>query len=135
MRWWTRTGYRANATLAAMLPSIADPVQRPTDFFVRLREDLSPNAWREARERVDDGEILVLPDIDRRAVTGLKFSALLPERLAVATVAARLADFAGARAVLTEPVRLQLASSVSAANLGMIRRHDPSSLAGSSRTT
>lgn len=36
---------------------------------------------------------------------------MLPERLAVATVAARLADFEGARAALTEPVRLQLAPS------------------------
>ncbi|MFD2353726.1 hypothetical protein ACFSTC_37415 [Nonomuraea ferruginea] len=49
----------------------------------------------------------MLPDVDRRAVNGLKFSAVLPERLAVATVAARLADFDGARAVLVEPVRLQ----------------------------
>lgn len=45
---------------------------------------------------------LVLPDVDRRAVRGLKFSATLPERLAVATVAARLADFESARSVLGE---------------------------------
>ncbi|MEV5554915.1 DEAD/DEAH box helicase [Nonomuraea wenchangensis] len=107
VRWWTWAGYRANATLAATLPSIADPVQRPTDLFVRLREDLTPAIWQEARSGVGDGEILVLPDVDRRAVSGLKFSAVLPERLAVATVAARLADFDGARAVLAEPVRLQ----------------------------
>ncbi|WP_196444103.1 DUF6294 family protein [Planomonospora sp. ID67723] len=39
----------------------------------------------------------MLPDVDRRAVSGLKFSAVLPERLAAATdtVAARLADFNG----------------------------------------
>ncbi|WP_123977643.1 hypothetical protein [Streptomyces sp. Ag109_O5-1] len=49
------------------------------------------------------GENLVLPDVDRRAVRGLKFSAALPERLAVATVAARLADFEGACSVLGEP--------------------------------
>ncbi|GAT68883.1 ATP-dependent helicase [Planomonospora sphaerica] len=111
VRWWTWAGYRANATLAATLPSIADPVQRPTDFSVRLREDLTPAAWQEARSRAGDGELLVLPDVDRRAVSGLKFSAVLPERLAVATVAARMADFDGARAALTEPVRLQLASN------------------------
>jgi ATP-dependent Lhr-like helicase len=45
--------------------------------------------------------------VDRRAVRGLKFSAALPERLAVATVAARLADFQSARAALEEPVRFQ----------------------------
>lgn len=110
VRWWTWAGYRANATLTATLPSIADPVQRPTDFSVRLREDLTPAAWREARDSTGSGEILVLPDVDRRAVAGLKFSAVLPERLAVATVAGRLADFEGARAAMTEPVRLHLAA-------------------------
>jgi ATP-dependent Lhr-like helicase len=108
VRWWTWAGYRANATLAATLPSIADPVQRPTDFFVRLREDLTPEIWREARSSVGNGEILVLPDVDRRAVSGRKFSAVLPERLAMATMAARMADLDGAHAVLAEPVRLQL---------------------------
>ncbi|MEO3875904.1 DEAD/DEAH box helicase [Nonomuraea sp. B12E4] len=108
VRWWTWAGYRANATLAATLPSIADPVQRPTDFSVRLREDLTPEMWREARSSVGNGEILVLPDVDRRAASGLKFSVVLPERLAIATMAARMADLDGARAVLTEPVRLQL---------------------------
>ncbi|HCA87291.1 MAG TPA: ATP-dependent helicase [Streptomyces sp.] len=104
VRWWTWAGYRANATLAATLQPVADPLQRPTDCWLRLREDLTPADWRAARESV--GENLVLPDVDPRAVRGLKFSAALPERLAVATVAARLADFESARAVLSEPARL-----------------------------
>ncbi|WP_367323614.1 DEAD/DEAH box helicase [Streptomyces sp. HUAS ZL42] len=105
VRWWTWAGYGANATLASTLQAVTDPLQRPTDSWLRLREDLTPDAWRAARESV--GENLVLPDVDRRAVRGLKFSAALPERLAVATVAARLADFDSARAVLGEPVRFQ----------------------------
>ncbi|MFF3456053.1 DEAD/DEAH box helicase [Streptomyces sp. NPDC002730] len=109
VRWWTWAGYRANATLTATLSSVADPVQRPTDGFVRLREDLTAEMWRGAR--ADAGEALVLPDVDRRAVRGLKFSAALPERLAVATVAARLADFNGASAALAEPVRLLITRS------------------------
>ncbi|MFD8522119.1 DEAD/DEAH box helicase [Streptomyces capillispiralis] len=104
VRWWTWAGYRANATLATTLRSVTDPLQRPTDCWLRLREDLTAADWRAAREGV--GENLVLPDVDLRAVRGLKFSAALPERLAVATVAARLADFESARAVLSEPVRL-----------------------------
>lgn len=107
VRWWTWAGYRANATIAATLPSISDPVQRPTDCYVRLREDLTPGMWRTAFEAADGGSALVLPDVDPRAVHGLKFSAALPQRLAIATVAARLADFDGARAVLTEPVRFE----------------------------
>lgn len=42
-----------------------------------------------------------------RAIRGLKFSAALPQRFAVAMVAARPADFEGARAVLGAPVRFQ----------------------------
>ncbi|MBW3704085.1 ATP-dependent helicase [Streptomyces griseus] len=105
VRWWTWAGYRANATLSATLPSVADPVQRPTDCYVRLREDLTPDMWRESREAASSSPALVLPDIDRRAVHGLKFSAALPQRLAVATVAGRLADFEGARSALDETVR------------------------------
>ncbi|RPK89955.1 hypothetical protein EES46_14205 [Streptomyces sp. ADI98-10] len=105
LRWWTWAGNRANATLSATPPSVADPVQRPTDCYVRLREDLTPDMWRESREAANGSPALVLPDVDRRAVHGLPFSAALPERLAVATAAARLADFEGARAALGEAVR------------------------------
>ncbi|MFI5886552.1 DEAD/DEAH box helicase [Streptomyces sp. NPDC051554] len=105
VRWWTWAGYRANATLAATLQSVTDPLQRPTDSWLRLRENLTPADWRAACDNV--GENLVLPDVDRRAVRGLKFSAALPERLAVATVAARLADFENAGLVLGEPTRFQ----------------------------
>lgn len=105
VRWWTWAGYRANATLASTFASIADPVQRPTDCYLRLREDLNPNMWRTAIDAVHAGPTLVLPDVDHRAVRGLKFSAALPQRLAVATLAARLADFESARAVLSEATR------------------------------
>ncbi|MFD5635746.1 DEAD/DEAH box helicase [Streptomyces sp. NPDC127077] len=105
VRWWTWAGYRANATLTATLQSVTDPLQRPTDSWLRVREDLTPTDWRTALDSV--GENLVLPDVDPRAVRGLKFSAALPQRLAIATVAARLADFDSARAVLGEPVRFQ----------------------------
>lgn len=108
VRWWTWAGYRANATLAATLPSVTDPIQRPTDCCVRLREDLTPDMWRVARDGADGGAALVLPDVDHRAVHGLKFSAALPDRLAVATVAARLADFDGARCALQDRVQFHI---------------------------
>ncbi|MFJ9557837.1 DEAD/DEAH box helicase [Nocardiopsis sp. NPDC101807] len=111
MRWWTWAGYRANATLTATMSSVTDPVQRPTDLSVRLREDVTADAWARARESVRSDGPLVLPDVDPRAVRGLKFAAVLPERLAMATVAARLADFDGAREVLDELVRFQILPS------------------------
>lgn len=98
VRWWTWAGYRANATLTATLSSVTDQAQRPTDLYVRLREDLTPDMWKAARAEAP----LVLPDVDPRAVRGLKFSAALPAHLAVATVAARLADLDSAEKVLGE---------------------------------
>ncbi|WP_307961741.1 hypothetical protein [Salinispora arenicola] len=41
--------------------------------------------------------------MDEKALAGLKFSKALPERLATATLAARLADLGAAAAVLAEP--------------------------------
>ncbi|MEV5332745.1 hypothetical protein [Streptomyces werraensis] len=43
--------------------------------------------------------------MDPHAVRGLKFAEALPAGLAEATLAARLGDSEGARAVLSEPVR------------------------------
>jgi ATP-dependent helicase Lhr and Lhr-like helicase len=48
---------------------------------------------------------LCLPEVDQRALTGLKFNEALPERLAMATLAARLADLDSAARVLAEPAR------------------------------
>ncbi|MFD4525316.1 DEAD/DEAH box helicase [Streptomyces sp. NPDC058470] len=103
VRWWTWAGYRANATLAATLAAVADPLQRPTDAYVRLREDLTLQDWKKAT--ADASAHLCLPSVDVRALSGLKFSVALPPRLAEATLAARLADLDGATTVLREPAR------------------------------
>jgi len=102
-RWWTRAGLRANACLAATLSGIADPVQQIRDTSIRLREDLTLDLWKSGSAGAIDR--LCLPDIDDRTVRGLKFSAALPQRLAVATLAARLADTDGAASTLGENVR------------------------------
>ncbi len=102
-RWWTWAGYRANVTLAATLSGVADPLQRPTDAYIRLREDLTPDEWRNAKTAAVDQ--LCLPAVDARALSGLKFGVALPPRLAEATLAARLADLEGAAAPLRESVR------------------------------
>jgi ATP-dependent Lhr-like helicase len=62
--------------------------------------------WRAAT--ADAAERLCLPDIDERALAGLKFSEALPGHLATATLAARLADLYSAVHVLDEPVRFML---------------------------
>jgi ATP-dependent Lhr-like helicase len=103
VRWWTWAGHRANATLAATLESVADPLQRPTDAYVRLREDVTAQEFRKAQE--DAAGRLSLPWVDPRAVRGLKFGIALPQELAADTLAIRLADPEGAAAVLAESVR------------------------------
>ncbi|GGL40974.1 hypothetical protein [Nocardia jinanensis] len=104
-RWWTWAGYRANATLAASMSTIAAR-HRPDDFGIPLRPDLTADLWRGALETVRSGlPALEQPAADQRAVRGLKFSDVLPPDLASATIAARLADLDGARRVLSEKVR------------------------------
>ncbi|MFY1696355.1 MULTISPECIES: hypothetical protein [unclassified Solwaraspora] len=103
LRWWTWAGYRANATLAATLSEVVDPVQRFDDCQIRLRADLTPADWRSLT--ADATERICLPDVDEKALEGLKFSTALPARLAMATLAARLADPAAALAVLRQRTR------------------------------
>ncbi len=107
VRWWTWAGYRANATLAATLSDLTDNVQRFDDASIRMRTDLSRETWLAGT--ADALERLCLPDVDRRALAGLKFNEALPERLATATLAARLADLGSAARVLAEPIRFTVA--------------------------
>jgi ATP-dependent Lhr-like helicase len=102
VRWWTWAGFRANATLAATLSGLTDEKQRFNDEWVRLRGDLNPDMWQAGI--TDSGDRLCLPDIDDGALRGLKFSEALPERLAAATLSARLADFDNASTTLSEPI-------------------------------
>lgn len=106
VRWWTWAGFKANATLAATLSDLADSEQKFTDTYIRMRSDLTAEMRKLAT--ADAAERLCLPDVDEDAVTGLKFSEALPQRLATATLAARLADLRSAKHVLGEPVRFML---------------------------
>jgi ATP-dependent helicase Lhr and Lhr-like helicase len=107
VRWWTWAGYRANATLAATLSELTDSVQRFDDASIRMRSDLTGEMWKVGT--ADAAERLCLPDVDQRALAGLKFNEALPERLATATLAARLADLDSAARVLAEPARFTIA--------------------------
>ena len=106
VRLWTWAGYRANATLSATLAGLTDEKQRADDASFRLRSDLTREMWRAGT--ADAADRLCLPDVDDKALAGLKFSEALPRRLAEATLAARLADLHGAHQVLHEPVRFHL---------------------------
>ena len=111
VRWWTWAGYRANATLAATLSHLTDSVQRLDDASLRLRSDLSLEMWKAGT--ADATERLCLPDVDQRALAGLKFNEALPERLATATLAARMADLESAARILAEPARFTVVDDLS----------------------
>jgi ATP-dependent helicase Lhr and Lhr-like helicase len=105
LRWWTWAGYWVNATLKATLGGVADEAQRVDDLSIRLRADMRPSTWRGVVDAVQDR--LCLPEVDEKALAGLKFSEALPRHLAVATLAARMADLNHARAVLMGSVRFE----------------------------
>jgi hypothetical protein len=108
VRWWTWAGYRANATLAATLSHLTDSVQRFDDASIRMRTDLTFEMWKAGI--ADAPQRLCLPEVDQRALEGLKFNEALPERLATATMAARLADLDSAVRVLDERIRFVIES-------------------------
>jgi ATP-dependent Lhr-like helicase len=49
-------------------------------------------------------------EVDERSLEGLKFGEALPQRLAEATLAERMADLEGAGIVLAEPARFVVSS-------------------------
>lgn len=103
VRWWTWAGHRANATLAASLPTVVLPHRRVNCQWIALRDDFTPALWKTAVSDAASG--LCLPAVDERALLGLKFGEALPPRLAEATLAARTADEEGAYRALADPVR------------------------------
>ncbi|MDN4479715.1 DEAD/DEAH box helicase [Demequina muriae] len=101
VEWWTWAGTGANATLAAALGDIADPVQSPHAFRIRLSTETTPEVLAD-RLRAADVEA-ALPEIRPEALRGLKFSAALPEGLAIATLASRVGDTECASRVVAVP--------------------------------
>lgn len=90
---WSFGGMKAHATLLAALPSeVADAATADNETIMfAARVDASVLAGGDVSD--------VLPLIAPQAVDGLKFSAALPRDLAVATLAERFVDRAGAASI------------------------------------
>jgi ATP-dependent Lhr-like helicase len=91
------------------LSHLTDSAQRFDDASIRMRSDLTLEVWKAGT--ADAPERVCLPEVDQRALEGLKFNEALPERLAMATLAARLADLESAAQVLTEHARFTVIES------------------------
>lgn len=97
-RWWTWAGTAANRTLQASLPRLIDPRQRIDEKSLRLLPGVSVADFGDAVAAVEWRN----PMVDANAVRGLKFSAALPQELAVATLSARIGDRVAAASVFEE---------------------------------
>jgi ATP-dependent Lhr-like helicase len=105
VEWWTFAGGRANACLAAGLEQRAGHPASFDNFTVRFKATAQAAAAAGAIDAlrtapVDD----LLPQVDLRAIDGLKFSACLPPPTASNLVGTRLHDGAAMRAIFTAPM-------------------------------
>jgi ATP-dependent Lhr-like helicase len=101
-RWWTWAGGRANATLAAALPGLAEAPGRVENLSIRLKDGVDVGELRRALRGLDLEEAPA-PAVLEEAVRGLKFSEALPLDLAVRVLQERLRDPEGAAWVLRQP--------------------------------
>ncbi|MGV9678485.1 DEAD/DEAH box helicase [Nocardia sp. NPDC003482] len=106
-RWWTWAGTKINRTIAAWAADIVPARQRIDGESLRLHTDLSIADIRAGLAALRSAESRPVPAVDPNALRGLKFSAALPESLAQATLAARIADSAGAHIVVEESIRIK----------------------------
>lgn len=112
LRWWTWAGARANAVLVAGLldlaPGLLDESRAYNNWQIGLRGDTTTpalaDAMREIRSVLQDEPQRLLPQVDERALRTLKFAELLPDSLAVSTLAERNSDHAGASVVAARRV-------------------------------
>jgi ATP-dependent helicase Lhr and Lhr-like helicase len=108
MRWWTWAGGRANASLAATLPSVLEPPGQIENLSLRARGGVRFEELR-AAVRGRAGEVVAPPPVPAAAARGLKFSEALPEDLVNRALSERNGDAVGAKAVLGQ--RLSLLTS------------------------
>ncbi|WP_320536141.1 DEAD/DEAH box helicase [Pseudarthrobacter sp. IC2-21] len=104
LRWWTWAGARANAVLAAGLmevaPELLDESRAFNNWQIGLRGDTTAPALSKAKQQIGlllkDDPPSLLPQVDDRALRTLKFAELLPNSLALSTLAERNSDHVGA---------------------------------------
>lgn len=106
-RWWNFAGTGANATLANPLAQLLHSRVDHDSFGLGFESPLMASDIERAVAQLRDQDVSQMqPDVDQRAIDGLKFSECLPPNTALHTLRCRLRDPAGAGAVLTQPLRV-----------------------------
>ncbi|MEN3611971.1 hypothetical protein AAH979_20745 [Plantactinospora sp. ZYX-F-223] len=70
MPWRTWAGFRTNATLTSALAGLTDPMQEQADVYSGSAGTSPPAQWRSGT--ADAADRLCLPEVDEKALTGLK---------------------------------------------------------------
>nr|WP_291980663.1 DEAD/DEAH box helicase [Luteitalea sp.] len=107
VQWWTFGGLYANVATAAKLKADLGYAVAPNNLAIKIAGEPSDSAIMNAIHaiRATDAETLV-PDVAKKALEGLKFSACLPADLATRVLQQRMADVDGVKRILAEPVTL-----------------------------
>lgn len=107
LRWWTFAGAGANATLANPLAQLLRSRVDHDSFGLGFESPLTASDVERAVAQLREQDVSQMqPDVDQRAIDGLKFSECLPPNTALHTLQCRLRDPAGAGAVLGQPLRV-----------------------------
>jgi ATP-dependent Lhr-like helicase len=101
--WWTFAGTRANVTLAGELSRLCGGRVDHDALAVKVEgvEEL-PAIEKAIQDLASRDPSSMAPVLEEAALGGLKFSQCLPRELALGTLACRLQDSAGVRAVLSQ---------------------------------
>ena len=104
--WWTFGGAKANASIA---PAVRSHLDTRVDFgslLISIDGDASMETVVHALEDLRSREASCFqPEIDDRALEGLKFSECIPRDLGIASLQARLVDSVAVERILAEPIR------------------------------
>jgi ATP-dependent helicase Lhr and Lhr-like helicase len=93
VEWWTFSGTRANATSARALAEATQSRVEHDGFSLTFASRLSLDEVQQAVKKVRLRDVASMrPLIDEDAIGGLKFSACLPDHLAVEMLEQRLSD-------------------------------------------
>lgn len=115
-RWWTWAGGKTNAVLTAALetvdPDLVGEERSHDNRQIGLAADAPVAdiraALSQARELVDgNGVARLRPFVSQRAIDEMKFSDMLPPRLAQQTVQERMSDPTGAAMVLKQQLIIE----------------------------
>jgi ATP-dependent Lhr-like helicase len=98
--WWTFAGTKANSSLAAALGAAGIEARSNAESVTLRNSDVA--VLRSLKDSLSDGSAQLT--IDQAALDGLKFSAALPQQLAVRTLAERGSNHPRASSVAEGPI-------------------------------